>query len=156
MVGEMKKDDFTAYLLASAYWAVRCAQTVVKDKLTFDFRFDVELNASCEPLNDASYLRTFPADDGKKLEFQTYNEVADLLARDAHVPVWIDITVKKVVQGVTVFDLRCAGRYSSETKDYYYSDRGQGPFGIKSPPLPVGWRQGERFWLDKRDENDLD
>lgn len=149
MVGEMKKDDFTAYLLASAYWAIRCAQTMVKDKLTFDFRFDVELNASCEPVINDPCFRTFPADDGKTLEFQTYNEVADLLVRDAHIPVWIDINVMKVIQGVTVFNLLCAGRYSSETKDYYNSERGQGPFAIKSPPLPRGWQQGKRFWLDK-------
>jgi hypothetical protein len=145
----MRKDDFRVYLLASAYSSAKFAQSLVKDKLTFDFRFDVELNASCEPVDDSRFRR-FPDDDGKTFEFQTDTEVMDILVRDEHVPVWIDINVKKVMRGVTIFDLLCAGRYSMKVEDFYYSHRGQGPFGIKSPPLPVGWKSGQAFWLNKR------
>ena len=145
----MTKDDFNAYLLSSAYLATKLTQPMVKERLTFDFRFTVKLNASYGVFDDSRFRR-FPMDDGKILTSLTETETADILVRDEYVPVWIDINVSIVFKGVTILDLFCAENYSNKMEDFYYSQIGHGPFGIKSPPLPANWQQGEKFWLGKR------
>jgi len=70
-----------------------------------------------------------------------------LLCRDGRCPEWIDISVEAVGEGVTVFRLTCCGRYTADPGRMHYTRHGLGPFGVKSPVLPRGFREGERFSL---------
>ncbi len=74
--------------------------------------------------------------------------VVDLLWRDGLVPEWIDISVAAADSEHTFFELRCCGRFTADDSLLYYSERGQGPFGIKSPTFPPHWFESEgRFDL---------
>lgn len=39
----------------------------------------------------------------------------------------------------------CCGRFTSDPQKMYYSERGFGPFGIKSPDLPRDYTEGLQF-----------
>lgn len=140
----MKKNEFKTYLLAASYLAVKSGQEYVKEQLPFEFRFDVELNQSSDNLS-ADEFKTYQEDNGRILANQSVDDVVDLLSREDRVPIWIDINVKSCTKLATVLRLVCSGSYSDLPEKMYYSERGLGPFGIKSPYLPPGWREGKRF-----------
>lgn len=144
----MNSLDFRTYLLAASYLATKAAQNFVKDKLAYEFRFDVELNQSVDEDFSGEFL-TFPEDNGRILEQLNSDDVATLLSRDGKVPVWIDINVKSCAAGLTTLNLQCAGRYTDQMNKMYYNKKGLGPFGIKGPNLPPGWTEGKRFRLGK-------
>ena len=70
-------------------------------------------------------------------------EVVSLLWRDGFVPVWIDISVIDADNDYTYFQLLCADRFAADESLLYYSSRGQGPFGVKSPSLPPFWDESK-------------
>ena len=142
----MEKDDFKAYLVAASYWAIQCAKIYVKEKLQYEFVYDVKLNQSFDDTAGDEFVR-YPKDEGKTYFQQSIDEVVALLARDGRVPVWIDINVKSFANKITTLELLCAGRFTKKKDELYYQARGQGPFGIKSPNHPLGWKNGKRFWL---------
>lgn len=142
----MKKPDFHFLLLGASYAAFKVAEAMVSDKLTTDFRYNVHLSVS----NDNPELKQFavyPEDAGKRHDMISAKEVVDLLNRNDKVPVWIDIAVESVVADSTVLRLLCAGRFSADPQQFYYTSNGSGPFGIKSPNLPPNYKDGERFAL---------
>jgi len=55
----------------------------------------------------------------------------------------------------TVFKLICAGRYSDDEKEFYYSNNGTGPFGVKSPDLPIDYSEGIKFKLRSKRKSTL-
>lgn len=142
----MKKEDFLYLLLGASYVALKFAENYVTDPLPTDFRYRVHLNVSHDS-PELTQFDMYPADDGKILEALKDIEVAELLCRREKVPVWVDISVASVAHGFTVFELRCAGRYTDDRKEFYYEKGGSGPFGIKSPPLPAGFQEGTKFRL---------
>jgi hypothetical protein len=140
----MTKREFLFHLSGSSIIAFKFAENYIKNKLTTNFKYNVILNAS----NDNPKLKEFdiyPEDNGIiKLDL-TEKEVVELLYRNNKIPVWIDINVLKSSRKSTTFNLLCAGRYSSEKKEYYYNENGSGPFGIKSPKLPINYKEGKKF-----------
>ena len=70
-----------------------------------------------------------------------------MLCRNNKIPVWIDISVLKSSKKSTTFNLLCAGRYSDNEEEFYYNDTQLGPFGIKGPTFPIGYKEGEKFSL---------
>ncbi|MEO8069574.1 MAG: hypothetical protein ABI599_17895 [Flavobacteriales bacterium] len=142
----MNKTDFRFLLLGASYAAFKFAEEMVSDRLTTEFRYNVFLNIS----NDSPELEQFdvyPEDAGVRHLLIKDQEVVDLLCRNEKVPVWIDVSVESVVDDRTVLRLLCSGRFSSESKAYYYQRNGSGPFGIKSPVFPPDHKEGVRFNL---------
>jgi len=145
----MKKADFLFLLLGASYAAYKFAQLHLTDDLPTDFKYDVQLNFSSDDPK-LKQFHIYPEDNERVLNGLTDKEVMDLLCRQDKVPVWIDISVESVKNGCTIFRLLCAGRYSSERKEFYYEKRGSGPFGIKSPILPIGYKEGIKFKLGSK------
>ena len=142
----MEKDDFRAYLVFASYYAIQVAKRYVRETLPYEFVYDVELNQSMDEGCDKEFV-CYPEDEDKVYLQQDVEKIVTLLVRDDRVPVWIDINVKSATTTTTTFRLLCAGRFTNRKERMYYSARGQGPFGIKSPHLPVGWKEGEKFYL---------
>ncbi len=145
----MEKGDFLFLLMGASYASFKFAKSFVADDLPADFRYNVHLNVS---LDDPSLKQfdTYPEDNGKVLENLDDKEVMNLLVRNNKVPVWIDIAVESVTKDFTIFRLLCAGRYSDDRKEFYYEKSGSGPFGIKSPDFPIGYKEGIKFKLGSK------
>lgn len=142
----MTKQEFLFHLKGASLVALKFAENYIKNKLTTDFTYNVILNASSDDPN-LTQFDIYQEDDGKiKLDL-TDNEVVELLYRNGKVPVWIDINVLKSNRKITNFNLLCSGRYSDDKKEFYYNDNGSGPFGIKSPKLPIDYKEGKKFKL---------
>ena len=144
----MNKPDFLFLLLGASFASFKFAKEFVKNDLKPEFKYDLELNVS----NNNPELKQFdiyPEDNGKKYFDLTDKEVTEILWRNNKIPVWIDISVAKSDRKKTTFRLICAGRYSDDKNEFYYKDRGSGPFGIKSPDLPIGYKKGDKFRLKK-------
>ncbi|WP_420552366.1 hypothetical protein [Tenacibaculum aiptasiae] len=144
----MTKEEFSTLINGASFISFKFAQEFLKNKLIPEFRYDVYLNMS----NDDPALTQFdiyPEDNERVETGLTYKEVRDLLYRKGKVPVWIDIAVHKSDRKITTFKLLCAGRYSDDKEEYYYQSGGTGPFGIKSPNHPIGYKEGKKFRLKK-------
>lgn len=128
----MGKEEFLFLLLGASYAAYRFDIEQNKKKLVANFRYNIRLNSSYDEGTD---LTIYPEDNDVDHYGLTDIEVMHLLCRYTKVPVWIDIYVIKSDKNFTTFELLCAGRYSDKKTDYYYYQRGSGPFGIKSIPL---------------------
>jgi len=126
----MEKDDFRAYLIAASYWAIQLLEKSTKKVLSYEFAYDVELNQSMDK-GGCEEFAYYPEDDGKVCLQQSIDDVVALLVRDSKVPVWIDIDVKTDSSKTTTLRLVCAGRFTNKKDRMYYSNVGQGPFGIK-------------------------
>ncbi len=144
----MNKNDFTTYLLAASYLATKSGQEYIKEKLAFEFRFDVELNQSYDDPSDEG-VTFYPEDEGRIFNDQSIEEVTTLLSRSGLIPEWIDINVKSCSKETTTLHLSCAGKYTDQMEKMYYSDRGLASFGVKSPNLPIDWVEGKKFKLGK-------
>jgi hypothetical protein len=127
----MEKEEFLFLLLGASYASYRFDIEQNKQKLTTNFRYNVRLNSSFDKDKD---LNVYPEDNNVEHYGLIDIEVMNLLCRNNKVPVWIDICVIKSDKNFTTFELLCAGRYSDKKTDYYYNERGSGPFGIKSAP----------------------
>ena len=128
----MEKDEFRAYLIAASYRAIKFARKSTKKELPCEFVYDVELNQSMDDGAGEEFV-CYPEDVDKIYLQQSADDVVSLLVRDGKVPVWIDISVKSRLKQTTTLRLVCAGRFTSKKERMYYSNVGQGPFGIKIP-----------------------
>lgn len=142
----MSKDFFLKLLRHSTSAANDFAKKYVLDELPERYKYYVILNASFDHLCPGQF-DTYPDDNGKIVDFVDEDEVIALLCRNGKVPVWIDISVESVYESQTIFKLLCAGRYSDNENEFYYEKRGTGPFGIKSPNLPIDYVEGRKFKL---------
>lgn len=145
----MTKQEFLSRLQGATLVSLKFAERYVKDKLTSDFKYNVIFT----PLNiygNADQFDFYPEDEGIIKLNLTDNDVVDLLYRKNKIPVWIDISVLKSSRKSTIFNLLCAGRYSENKEEYYYLDDVFPPFGIKGPTFPIGYKEGEKFWLKKK------
>lgn len=142
----MTREEFIFHLKGASLIALKFAEHYVTNKLTTDFKYNVILNMSFDN-KDLTQLDIYPEDTGIiKLDL-TDNDVAELLYRKNKVPVWIDINVLKSSRKSTTFNLLCAGRYTDNKEEFYYNRNGSGPFGIKSPKLPLNYKEGKKFKL---------
>ncbi|TPG37631.1 hypothetical protein [Flavobacterium pectinovorum] len=144
----MTKQEFSFRLKNSSIEAVKFAERYITDKLTNDFKYNVIFTPGNDE-EDFNKFDVYPEDDGIIKLNLTEIEVIDLLCRKNKIPVWIDICVLKSSRKITTFDLLCAGRYSNNEEEFYYNDSKSGPFGIKSPTFPIGYKEGEKFNLNK-------
>lgn len=140
----MTKPEFNILLLGVSYVSFKFAQEFLLNDLKPTFRYDLELNASNDTPEETQF-ETYPEDNGKKHYNLTDKEVVNVLYRNDKIPVWIDIAVYKSNEETTTFKLNSAGRYSDDKNEFYYAQRGSGPFGIKSPNLPFNYKKGSKF-----------
>ena len=145
----MTKEEFLILINGASFVSFKFAQQYLKNKLIPEFRYDVQLNIS-EDNPDLTQFDIYPEDNGKVEIGLTDKDVCDLLYRKGKVPVWIDIAVHKSDRRTTTFRLLCAGRYSDDKYEYYYQSGGTGPFGIKSPNLPIDYKEGQKFKLKSK------
>ncbi len=140
----MTKEEFLILINGASFVSFKFAEQYLKNNLIPEFKYDVYLNVS----NDDPSLTQFDfyPEDNKRIEIGlTDKEVCDLIYRNGKVPVWIDIAVNKSNNRTTTFQLLCAGRYSDNKEEFYYYKGGTGPFGIKSPNLPIDYKEGTKF-----------
>ncbi len=146
----MKKNDFFFLLLGVSFSAFKYAEQLVLDDLKPEFRFNVYLNMSNDDENDTRF-NIYREDNDKIFIELTTDEVVDLLCRNEKIPVWIDISVCSTKANITILQLVCAGRYSGDSNEFYYQDKGSSVFGIKSPRLPSDYTSGVKFRLQPID-----
>ena len=143
----MIEKEFEDLLIKATEFAFDFGQKHVYNNLPVSIVYDVELNRSYDAHNLPQF-DLYPEDDGKVLKGLNGSEVIELLLRKGKIPVWIDIFVKDITDSHTVMNLYCAGRYTDDLEETYYHKRQQtGPFGIKSPILSKGYREGVKFDL---------
>lgn len=143
----MTKQEFSFRLKNASFIAIDFAERYVLDKLQPNFKYNVIFTSSNHD-NDTKF-DFYPEDEGIIKLNLTDIEVIDLLYRKNKVPIWIDINVLKSSRKITTFNLLCAGRYSDDDDELYYNDDHAGPFGIKSPTFPIGYKEGKKFKLEK-------
>lgn len=138
----MNKEAFSDLLKRISEADLKFASTFVSNPLPESFRYFVHLNQSFDNNPLTPDERVFPDDSvkfGERIGPVPASHVADLLWRDGLLPEWVDISVERADAEHTYFQLLCCGRFTADESRLYYADRGQGPFGIKSPQLPMGW-----------------
>ena len=146
----MTREEFTELLSYSSRLSFDFAKNYVSDKLPTEFLYTIKLNSSFDDPN-LKQFDIYPEDNDKVIKLATSEKVIDLLLRENKVPVWIDISIESIRKTFTVFELRCAGRYSADPNEFYYLKGGTGPFGIKSPTFPIGYTDdGTKFSLPKK------
>ena len=142
------KLTFRTWLHLVSFQSVRFAQDYVRQKLVYDFHYELQLNMANDDLAEGDF-ELYPEDDDRVVQFPSLAEVVDELVRKDRIPVWIDISAFKHAKDFTVLRLICAGRFTNDTEELYYYSQGTGCFGIKSPDLPPGWLEGQRFKIGK-------
>jgi len=127
----MEREEFKIYLIAASYLAIQGVKIIAKEKCPCEFIYDIELNQSADVRTDKEFIY-YPEDDGKVYLQQSVDDAVTLLVRDGKIPVWIDIFVKASTSKTTTLQLECAGRFTNQKAQMYYSPQGYGPFGIKN------------------------
>lgn len=82
---------------------------------------------------------------GEFIICETDDEVVESIFHEDKCPVWIDIALTGAEKNRTMLSLSCSGRCHHDEKRMYYYKGGAQPFGIKSPTLPIGWKEGDKF-----------
>lgn len=148
----MHEIEFKQLLLSASDKAKKFASNYIENDLPADNVYNMQLCLS----NDAPTLTQFdiyPEDKGKVIEMADIETVIATLLRKEKVPVWIDISVSEIKKGKTVLTLFCAGRYSGNIKELYYYQQDLGPFGIKSPNLPIDYKEGNKFKIPQKEKS---
>jgi hypothetical protein len=111
--------------------------------LSWRFEFDVFPNFNNDTGVDDGFKR-YLDESGKYVHCSTFEHVTNLLLREDKCPVWINIFLWKANRKTTLLKLECAGRYTDDEKRLYHFASGIGPFVVKSPSFPPGWKEGNR------------
>lgn len=142
----MHREEFAKLLAKASDAAIHFARNYISQPLSPNCRYHVLLNQSHDG-NATPDEVLYPEDDGVELTGLDAEQVIDLLSRDRRCPEWIDVSVKAVNPDYSLLELLCCGRFADDPSMMYYTSRGMGPFGIKSPPFPPGLVKGQRFLL---------
>jgi hypothetical protein len=142
----MTRSEFIGFLAKASASSLDFARRYVENELPETLRYHVLLNQSFDG-NAKPDERVYPEDDRREYPSLLAEAVADLLLRDGRCPEWIDVAVEAQAEDYTQMRLLCCGRYTDDQSRMYYTRQGTGPFGIKSPNLPPGYREGTRFRL---------
>jgi hypothetical protein len=142
----MQKDAFRERLIVATGRSLERARKFVRDDLPEACRYIVRLNQSYDgnPLKPGE--RVYPDDTiqlGAQVGLLSAEQVVELLWRDGFVPEWIDISVDRIDGVFTILQLLCCGRFTDRTELLYYAAGDAYPFGIKSPPFPPDWQEGD-------------
>ena len=138
--------EFHSLLSDSTNMAMEFAKRYLIDDLPKSVKYSVNLNFSTDD-KSLIHFDLYPGDNDKIVEFITDKDVIMLLLRKGKVPVWIDISVNRIYADYTLLRLLCAGRYSADENEFYYTKNKTGPFGIKSPVFPIDYIEGTKFRL---------
>ncbi len=144
----MQEKEFTQLLLSSTNEAKNFALRYIQNDLPLDNLYNVHLNFSADSASLAQFA-IYPGDSGKVIRLVDASIVTASLLRNGKVPVWIDIAVSEICKDKTILKLTCSGRYSDDWKEMYYNDNKSGPFGVKSPNLPIDYREGVKFKISE-------
>ena len=141
---------FSTWLELAAFRAVTFGQSMVKQKLSYEFEFELCLNMANDDLAEGDF-ELYPEDDGRVVRYISLKDVVTELVRNDRIPVWIDIAVHQCHKDFTLLKLTCAGRFTDAIGELYYFKNGTGCFGVKSPVLPPGFTDGKqkRFKIEK-------
>jgi hypothetical protein len=142
------KFTFSTWLELAAFQAIEFAQPFVEQTLSYDFKFELQLNMANDDLAEGDF-ELYPADDGRIVQCDSVEAVAQELVRNDRIPAWIDISAYKHSASFTLMRLICAGRFTDDTDELYYLNRGTGCFQFISPGLPPGYVDGQKFALAK-------
>lgn len=145
----MTKEEFNILLSECSKKAIDFAGNYVINDFPNMIKYDVRLNVSNDNPN-LSQFDIYPEDNNKTFSAISQNEVVDLLVRKNKVPVWIDIFVDSTTKDYTLIKLWCSGRFTDNSSDYYYNKNETACFGIKSPNLPIDYKEGDKFKLPKK------
>lgn len=145
----MEEEEFKQLLLSATDRAKRFALNYIKNELPVDNAYNIRLSLSHDDTS-LTQFDIYPEDNGKIIKMADAMTVVSTLLREAKVPVWIDISVSEIIKDKTILTLLCAGRYSDNEIDLYYHQRGLGPFGVKSPNLPVDYKEGIKFKIPEK------
>ena len=140
----MTEREFSQLLDGASHHALAFARRYVENNLHGSFRYHVLLNQSFDG-NASTDVSVYTEDDGREYSSLSASEVVNVLLREGRCPEWIDIAVEASGDSFTLMRLLCCGRFTDEPKRFYYTGGGTGPFGIKSPNLPINHRAGVRF-----------
>ena len=140
----MTQDQFSQLLNDVSHHALTFACQHVENRLHDSFRYHVLLNQSSDG-NASAAVSVYPEDDGREYLSLSADEVVKVLLRAGRCPEWIDIAVEAASGSFSLMRLLCSGRFTDDSKRFYYTDGGTGPFGIKSPNLPIDHREGVKF-----------
>lgn len=148
----MTKDRFRELLEKVTQQVVEFTRTQVWNSIPDRVQYRVFANQSYDKRPDGRILTDFPEDSLPDSGFRMFSgpELAvSFLWRDGRVPQWINVQIEEATDAITTVDLVCCGRYTDNEEHMYYTPWGTGPFGVKGPSLPPGWRDGpqERFDL---------
>lgn len=144
----MQKEEFKALLFSATESSKSFALNYINNNLPPDNVYDVHLSLSHDDPT-LTQFGLYPGDKGVVIEKTNDYDVVQMLLRKGKVPVWINILVSAIRIDKTVSKLFCAGRYSDDMKEMYYHESGLGPFGVKSPSLPVDFKEGSKFILQE-------
>ena len=145
----MQEEEFKHLLLSATKQAKQYAVQYIENEVPADNAYYVRLSLSHDDPG-LTQFDLYPEDSGKTVEMADISKVITTLLRKGKVPVWIHIYVSKIKKNKTVLTLLCAGRYSDNIHELYYHQRGLGPFGVKSPDLPVNYKEGTKFKIPER------
>jgi hypothetical protein len=137
---------FSTWLELAAFQAVRFGQSFVNQQLVFEF--ELYLNRANDDLAQGDF-ELYPEDDDRIVHCDDVGAVAAELVRKDRIPVWINISAYKSSKSFTLLRLICAGRFTDCFDELYFHRYGTGCFQFVSPDLPAGWKQGEKFNLQK-------
>lgn len=140
----MTRSEFNDLLRKATAASVNFARRYVENDLPEAVRFRVLLNQSADNPAETA-VRMYPEDVGREFSGLSEEEVCNLLLRDGRCPQWVDVSVEAQSPTDTRVCLRCCGRFTDDTQRMYYSGGGMGPFGIKSPGLPLDFKEGTKF-----------
>lgn len=122
-------------------------QEFVEETLPKAIHCRVWLNQSMDANLRPSEI-VFPDDRSRPMPLEsTEDQVMDLLWRDGRIPEWIDLSVVGMQPGVTIVELSVCGRFTSDERLLYHQEGGRPPFHVTSPPLPAGFRDGDRLGI---------
>ncbi|MEM1353998.1 MAG: hypothetical protein AAGC44_05010 [Planctomycetota bacterium] len=136
-----KSEEFEALLHLVSQRCITFSRDYLLNELFESVQYFVIPNASYDGnqlVGDEEVFLEDSLPDHQYHQF-TAKEAVRFLWRDGKVPEWIDLSVVGASKETTFIELRCCGRFSCDPSKYYYDHRGTGPFGIKSPTLPVAW-----------------
>ena len=145
----MQEDEFKQLLASATEQAKQFVLNYIVNELSADNAYQIRLSLSHDD-PELTQFDLYPEDNGKIVDMTDVSKVITTLLRKGKVPVWIDISVSEIKKDKTVLTLLCAGRYSDNINELYYHQRGLGPFGVKSPDLPVNYKEGTKFKIPER------
>jgi hypothetical protein len=144
----LDRNTFAEHLRIATLEAVAFARTYVRQDLLGEVAYHVVPNHSFDVGPQPSNVVTYPEDmlgSGERHARWSATQVIAYLWRDGLIPCWIDVSVIAADSPTTIVELACCGRFTNDDSILYYRHTSRPPFGVKSPTLPPGWIEGERF-----------